>query len=65
MNNPDQQTKNLKYLGHVLRNGTAKIQGCMREIEKEFKLMTKAVNTYKEDLDNEHKLSDGKNSKDE
>ena len=50
----DQQSKNLKYLGHVLRNGTANIMGCMKEIEEELKLMIKAVNAYKKDLDNEH-----------
>ena len=49
----DQQIKNLKYLGHVLRNGTANIEGCMREIEKELKRMVEAVNVYKEDLDDD------------
>ena len=63
--NKDQQIKNLKYLGHVLRNGTANIEGCMREIEKELKHMVEAVKAYKEDLDDENKLSDGKNFKDE
>lgn len=48
----DQQLKNLKHLGHILRNGTANIMGCMKEIEKELKIMVKAVNDYKKDLDN-------------
>ena len=60
----DQQTKNLKYLAHVLRNGTANIMGCMKEIEKELADMTEAINTYKKDLGNEYKLSDGKDSED-
>ena len=49
----DQQAKNLEYLGHYLRNGTANIMGCMKEIEKELRLMIETVNTYKKDLDND------------
>ena len=48
----DQQSKNLKYLSHALRNGTANIMGCMKEIEKEMANMIKAVNTYEKDLEN-------------
>ena len=49
----EQEKKNLKYLSHVLRNGTANIEGCMREIEKELKRMVEAVKAYKEDLDDD------------
>jgi len=59
----DQQSKNLEYLSHFLRNGTANIQGCMKEIEKQVKIMIEAVNTYKKDLEDEHKLPNGENSK--
>ena len=45
-----QQIKELKYLSHVLRNGTANIMGCMKEIEKELAGMTTAINAYKKDL---------------
>ena len=47
----DQQAKNLEYLGHFLRNGTANIMGCMKEIEKQLKIMIEVVNTYKKELD--------------
>lgn len=55
----DQQSKNLEYLSHCLRNGTVSIMSCMRQIEKQLKSMIEAVNTYKKDLEDEHKLPNG------
>ena len=63
MNNTDQQTTNSHYLSHFLRNGTANIEGLMRQIENQLKIMLEGINTYKKDLENEYKLPDGQNSK--
>lgn len=51
-NKTDQETKNLKYLKHNLRNSTVNIMGCMKEIENYLKSMTEAIKTYERDLDN-------------
>ena len=42
----DQIEKDLEYLMHVLRNGTAKIEGHLRAIEEACISMRKAVETF-------------------
>ena len=46
----DQQSKNLEYLRDCLLNGTVSIMGCLKQIELCLTCMTKALNTYEQDL---------------
>lgn len=41
----------LKYLKHMLLNGTCKIQGCMKEIETIVREMSEAVKACREALE--------------
>ena len=45
-----QLTKNMEYLGHVLLNGTVKMEGCLREMELFCADMRKAIEGFKEYL---------------
>ena len=42
----EQEKVNLKYINHVIRNGTVAIAGCLREIEDILKHMNAAINAY-------------------
>lgn len=39
--------KDMEYLMHVLRNGTAKMEGCLREVETFCADMRRAIETFK------------------
>lgn len=44
---------NLKSLRHRLLNGTADIEGCLKQIENYVKSMTEAINICKKSLGND------------
>jgi len=55
--------KNLEYLGHVLLNGTTKMEGCLRELEVFCADMRQAVEGFKACVLEE--ISNGKEEGDE
>jgi hypothetical protein len=42
-----------EYLNHVLRNSTARIAGCLKEIEITLREMAAAVKTFRESITTE------------
>jgi len=59
----EQLSKDMEYLGHVLLNGTTKVEGCLREVEMFCAEMRKAIDTFKTCLLEE--TLNGKGEKDE
>ena len=49
----DQRQKDLEYLNHVLRNSTARIAGCLKEIEITLLEMGEAMKGFKESCEGE------------
>jgi hypothetical protein len=47
----DQIETDREYLNHVLRNSTARIEGCLKEIETTLLEMAQAVRTFREGLE--------------
>jgi len=47
------QAKSLNMLNHVLRNGTTRIEGRLKGIESDLKFMWGALETYREEFEDE------------
>jgi hypothetical protein len=50
----DQLEKNREYLNHFLRNGSVKIEGCLKEIETTLLEMAGAVKSFRESITTEN-----------
>ena len=49
----EQKLKELEYLKHAIRNGTTKIEGCLRQVEEITKAIDTAVQAYLEGIEDE------------
>jgi hypothetical protein len=61
----DQRQKDLEYLNHVLRNSTARIAGCLKEIEITLLEMGEAVKGFREGREEEQLAQRRRDAKEE